>query len=325
MTLAKLAFASFVILAAGHDDDQRPAASKAVAAPRAPAAPEDLLQSLRAIQRDLADARNNTAILESTVQELLTRFDVDPDDPARSGRAENPDGAALADAVSQFRVDFRPPAGPDSPRLQQIGRLVFAFWPHGARVGVYDVEDDRARTIDLGGTKARPIRVQPYQFSAGGMGMASTGLGGFNVNDLYALELEGREIRRVAAYSPSAGRWRSFDLPEPFDGKVNVTIGGGVVAYKVGPAIYAFSERAKRWDVLNLPDMPARVDAQQGPGFLAAAGPYKLSLSNGLLVVAGGTSLNVFSGQTGRWQAIDLQARVDAAFAAEARPAGRAD
>ena len=64
----------------------------------------------------------------------------------------------------------------------------------------------------------------------------------------------GDEIRQIAAFVPSEGRWFPIDLREPASGKATPIVGGGQVAYPIGRRVYAFSVPTKSWDVLELPE-----------------------------------------------------------------------
>ncbi len=71
---------------------------------------------------------------------------------------------------------------------------------------------------------------------------------------LVALHVRGEEIKQLATYVPKLGKWFTIDLKVPAKGNAAPAVAYGMAAYGIGPRVYAFSASAARWDTLELPD-----------------------------------------------------------------------
>ncbi len=109
---------------------------------------------------------------------------------------------------------------------------------------------------------------------------------------ILALLMEGPEVTQIATFAIVSGEWITQDLREPAHGRVVPLVGPGVAVYAVGRYVYAFSQAAKRWDVLELAE---------------GVKPYPI-LSGTYIKVEDGSHLHIFSHKTGRWSSLDTKA-----------------
>jgi hypothetical protein len=152
--------------------------------------------------------------------------------------------------------------------------------PGGKRAAIYDLETRKARAVELAGSKDSPVEVSPV-----------VGPG------LLALNLSGPKITRIAVVDLTSGTWQAQDLRQPAQGHAAAIVGPGVAVYTLGRYAYAYSARAHRWDVAELPE-----------GLRAAP-----SISNDSVTIEGRGHLYLYSIEAGKWEHIDLGAILDGA------------
>jgi hypothetical protein len=191
-------------------------------------------------------------------------------------------------------LDANPPAveeakEEDKPRLQRYdNKLIIATSPLGDKITFLDLETKKAKSLKLSGSKASPLKVVPI-----------VGPGAV------ALMLKGPKITRIAASDALTGVWHTQELREPVEGVANPIVGPGVVAYGLGRYVYAFSAKASRWSVVELPE---------GVQAIPIVGP-------GSVTIESGDHMYTLDVETGKWEHIDFRALLDAAVEAEDRDA----
>jgi len=112
--------------------------------------------------------------------------------------------------------------------------------------------------------------------------------------------IKGPKITRVAVYYKSSGPdqgWYPQDLREPVDQADPRQIDGATI-YSLGRYLYAFSERATRWDVLELPERK---------NWLVGQDLQRLTFT-----VKNDNHLYAFNLDEGKWHDIDLNAILNA-------------
>ncbi len=117
-----------------------------------------------------------------------------------------------------------------------------------------------------------------------------------SVQNFVALGLKGSKINRIAVADLASGTWYVQDLRQPVGGRVSPILGPQVAVYPLGRYVYAYSARAHRWDVVELPE-----NMQATP----AIGP------DGAATIQGGGNIFLFSVLTGKWDHIDVRAILD--------------
>jgi outer membrane murein-binding lipoprotein Lpp len=105
--------------------------------------------------------------------------------------------------------------------------------------------------------------------------------------DVLAPLYEGGKATELAVFSAKQGRWFTERLEQPADAIEGPLVGTGLVAYRVGPRVYAFSGEAGRWGVIT----PQTRDGEQSVPIL---GPSVVTLIDG-------KSIHLFSRKTGNW------------------------
>jgi hypothetical protein len=174
--------------------------------------------------------------------------------------------------------------GPGKPRYERRGDLVFVTSPLGDKFTIYHAATNKASTIRLPNSKESPLRVTP---------IGSEG-------DLVALMLNGPKIARLYVFSLDDWKWYPQDLKQPVAGVLTPSVGLSVAAYAQGRTIYAFSTKAKRWSILELPQ-----EAPAQPG---------MSVESDSVDIEYDGHIYEFSGKTGEWNHKDLRALIDAAI-----------
>ena len=110
----------------------------------------------------------------------------------------------------------------------------------------------------------------------------------FIYRDMVGLQAEGPKITQVVAYCRTEDEWYAKDLIEPIGGKIVPIMTDNLVHYRVGRHVYAFSDRSRRWGVLELKEPLPPV-----------LGPVE---ANGeCLIVREGDTTHVFNYQSGDW------------------------
>jgi RNA polymerase sigma factor (sigma-70 family) len=105
------------------------------------------------------------------------------------------------------------------------------------------------------------------------------------LSDIAALRVKGKQIDRVAAFSPYTGDWVGQNLLKPVSDEITPLVGLGWALYQAGNDFYAFSSRRGSWAVLDLKgDEPASV-----------------AFSEGDIEIMQGNRLYVFALKQGEW------------------------
>jgi hypothetical protein len=172
----------------------------------------------------------------------------------------------------------QPPADRWPTSFSQGDRL-FISMPGGNRVAIYDLKTRKTQAIELGDP---PVQVT---FLAG--------------PDLVGFAFSGPKITRIAVAEVASGTWHPQDLRQPFHGQASPTLGPGLAVYFLDHYAYAYSARAHRWDVVEMPE-PA---------------PAAPTLGFEGITLQGRGHLYSFSAETGKWDHLDLRAILDAAGA----------
>jgi hypothetical protein len=199
------------------------------------------------------------------------------DTKTEGGRPNEPDRLAAAGpavappqrAVPEEAEAERPPTS-----FRQ-GNSLFVFMPGGDRVAIYDLETKRSEAVELAASKDAPVEVSPVVGP-----------------DIMALSLKGSKITRIAVADLPSATWHAQDLRQPVEGRASPIVGQGIALYTLGRYAYAYSSRAHRWDVAELPE-----------GLRATP-----ALSNGGVTIQGRGHMYLFSAATGKWEHIDLRA-----------------
>jgi RNA polymerase sigma factor (sigma-70 family) len=105
--------------------------------------------------------------------------------------------------------------------------------------------------------------------------------------DLLAPHFQGESIPQLAVFSAKHGHWTIHGLDEPAQGQALPLVSNSLVAYAIGPRVYAYSAEADKWDVLELKE-PAQPSVD----------PFRV-------FVESGGKLAVFSLKTGTWSVFD--------------------
>jgi RNA polymerase sigma factor (sigma-70 family) len=179
--------------------------------------------------------------------------------------------------------------GPGEPLYMRKGDLFFVRSAVGDRFSIYDAATKRASSLRLPGSKESPLGVVPI-------------IG----DELISLRLDGQRITRLYVFSVKDWKWYPQDLKEPGPGGVAAHMGRSVASYAQGRYVYAFSAKAKRWSVLELPP-----EALPRPNMSAG---QAMSIGMDAVVIEYDGHVHEFSGETGEWTHTDLRAVIDAAI-----------
>lgn len=265
-------------------------------------------RALKKIQDEQGDSARHIANLEKEVQalradvrSLLTELHAlrgtqEPPRPVVEAMPD-PTGPAVVEVPEPPNPadEAKKPAEPGVFRFQKYndpaqGEFLLVVSPDGDRVALSDPKTGETRTLKLSGDKAHPHEVRPGYESCG---------------TLVALAIGGPKITRLAvlsyddgapAGSPLAYHWYPIDLPEPVDSAVPDTVGGcGTAVYTLGRRVYAFSQPAHRWDVLELPRgvAPSFRSSNEGP------------------TIENDGHIYTFVTSTGQWRDLDVRAILD--------------
>ncbi|MHB1557759.1 MAG: hypothetical protein ACYC61_09785 [Isosphaeraceae bacterium] len=172
------------------------------------------------------------------------------------------------------------------PRYYRLGNGVLIASPVGDRVTFYDSASRKSRSIELSGTKDAPLDILPIV----GPGVV-------------ALQLNGPKITRLAVLDPQQGKFYSLDLKPAAKGQAMPIVGANVAVYALGRHLCAFSARAGRWDVAELPESVIGVPTVHNDG----------------ASIEGAGHIFTFAAQTGKWEHIDIRTILDVAGAEERR------
>jgi hypothetical protein len=229
-----------------------------------------LVHTVDRLQADLDKSVQLNAKLQQEIQDLRANLE--------ALRSSQPMAAKTKSSSAPSRTE-RPTT---SNALQensytQAGDLIFAASSGGDKVVAYRIGSGESRSLRLHAPGDAPLVVTPL-------------VGPMSV----PLLIEGPKIARIAVFDLTDSKWYPQDLREPVAGKVYPIVGSDIVVYSLGRRAYAFSLRAKRWDVAELPD-GASVQPIVSPG--SATLRWKSHIYN-------------FSSESGKWKHIDIDAIV---------------
>ena len=115
----------------------------------------------------------------------------------------------------------------------------------------------------------------------------------------FGLVVEGSRITEVAAFVADENKWYPQALAEPALNKTLFPMTGkGLVQYAVGRHLYAFSNKAKRWGVLEL--------TKPFPDDFRAPIPG-LVINPAGTIIPEGDILHIFSAETGQWSHVNYK------------------
>jgi RNA polymerase sigma factor (sigma-70 family) len=170
------------------------------------------------------------------------------------------------------------------PFHSELGWYVIASSQNGDRVAVFDKRSGRSKLLELPVPEGATHPVTPV----------------IN-NEVVALNIEARSgaaVSKIAVYAtsgdPSTAQWYPQELREPVE-RATPLVGQFSVAYALGRRVYAFSTRANRWNVLELP----------------LGREARLSESDNEFQVDDGSHLYSFDVVSGRWNDLDFNAMLD--------------
>jgi RNA polymerase sigma factor (sigma-70 family) len=194
-----------------------------------------------------------------------------PTGPGRGRRSENSSVGA-------------PSSGPTHVDL---GACIFVSSPSTDRIAVFDKRTGESKLLEL------PLPE--------GSSRTITPISGPEALALHMLDQGGAKmVSRIAVYTlwgagnSRRGRWYPQELREPVD-QATPVIGQLSVAYVLDRYIYAFSTRANRWDVLELP-------VGSRPQLTESENQFKVEL---------GSHIYSFNVLTGQWDDLDLNTILD--------------
>ena len=189
------------------------------------------------------------------------------------------DKRANADAAAPSTRDDagRPASGADKtpPRYFRQGSLIIVVSPVGDRATLYNLDTKKSESVELSGSKEGPLEVSPV-------------LG----DNLVALLLKGPKVTRIAIADTASGTWHAQDLRKPFDGQAVPIMAPGIVIYKVGRDVYAYSTETERWDMAELPEGSRAMP----------------SIVRGTATIESNGHIYTFAGKTGKWDHVDVRA-----------------
>jgi hypothetical protein len=192
----------------------------------------------------------------------------------RANEPTRPEAAAVAHAGQPAPAETE-----SSPTyFRQANRLIVSL-PGDNRVALYNLDTKSSQKIELSASMQAPVEVTPI-----------------SVQNFVALGLKGSKINRIAVADLASGTWYVQDLRQPVGGRVSPILGPQVAVYPLGRYVYAYSARAHRWDVVELPE-----NVQATP----AIGP------DGAATIQAGGHIFLFSVLTGKWDHIDVRAILD--------------
>ncbi len=181
-------------------------------------------------------------------------------------------------AVPSTRDDAgRPASGEEKspPRYFRQGNFLIVVSPVGDRATLYNLDSKKSESLELSGSKEGPLEVSPV-------------LG----DNLVALLLKGPKVTRIAIADTASGTWHSQALRKPFEGQAVPIMAPGIVIYKVGRDVYAYSTETERWDMAELPEGSRALP----------------SIARGTATIESNGHIFTFVGKTGKWDHVDVRA-----------------
>ena len=155
-----------------------------------------------------------------------------------------------------------------------------------SRFGTFDLVERTWHTFDL---------PDPVDAVSGVSSPGDPFLRDPSARGLLALELQGDKISRIAVLNLENKTWYPLDLREPVEVAMP-SVGAHAVSYSLGRRIYAFSARAKRWDVLEFPE-------GTHPAMIVTSASFTYQVKG---------HLYTFDEETGKWNDLDTNALLDA-------------
>ena len=195
--------------------------------------------------------------------------------------------AATAQGAARI---YRPPDGAKVAHVSALNRyvLITAIAPGTTQLAVYDIDQDKWAVQDFRWeSKGREIRQAKGDFPL---------TPGGELRPILAPVFYGLPTQ-LAVLDFEHFRWSAQDLVEPFDEKSAYPYSNANLAvYVLGRYIYAYSNLARRWDVLTLSRPLIR-----GARTPQASG---LDVDDHSVAVSQDGQLHIFPARTGRWQTI---------------------
>ncbi|WP_435019045.1 sigma-70 family RNA polymerase sigma factor [Tundrisphaera sp. TA3] len=260
--------------------------------PRLPA--EDVLpQQIVKLQAELAESNRNQAAMLEELRALRAQMQKleeagrsaparsAPPRPGANGREfmmMGGIGGGMARGRGGRGFGGGNPDGSDTPIYTRIG--------NGSRIVVTSAKEGKAILYNAETGERHALEVADEKDGAAVEVIPVVGPG------LVALQVAGPKIRRIAAALPDDGGWYVQDLREPLDGTAAPIVGPGIAAYSIGSRVYAFSAKAKRWDVAELAEGSMAVPIV-GPGSVTLTEPGHVW---------------TLDGESGKWSHLDLNA-----------------
>ncbi len=229
-----------------------------------------LIHTVDKLQADLDKSVWLNAKLQTELQDLRANLELLRASQPVAGKAKFTSEKAKAEGPTTSNVDHE-------KLFTQAGDLIFAASSGGDKVVAHRIGTGESMSLRLHAPGDAPLVVTPL-------------VGPISVS----LLMEGPKIVRIAVFNLRDSKWYPQDLREPFAGKVYPIVGSDIVVYSLGRRAYAFSLRAQRWDVAELPD-GASVQPIVSPG--SATLRWK-------------NHIYIFSSESGKWKYIDIDAIV---------------
>jgi RNA polymerase sigma factor (sigma-70 family) len=177
---------------------------------------------------------------------------------------------------------YRPPQGlvAHVAHIEWNQTMIVAMGPRAAQLAAYDAGRDRWAIQDLRG-------------EAGGIKMIALSQ---NSSQVRPCNFSGPRLTQVAVFDVGRFKWSVQELDEPWEeGYAGPHVQGPVAVYILGRHLYAYSQKADRWDTLKL--------AQ--PITFSNVMPQPWSIDNDVVAVSQNGRLHVFAASTGRWQTVE--------------------
>jgi len=190
------------------------------------------------------------------------------------------DKRAKAAGPSPYEDAGRPAPGDEKspPRYFRQGSFLIVVSPVGDRATLYNLDTKKSESLELSGSKEGPLEVTPV-------------LG----ENLVALLLKGPKVTRIAIADTASGTWHSQALRKPFEGQAVPIVAPGIVIYKVGRDVYAYSTETERWDMAELPEGSRALP----------------TIVRGTATIESHGHIYTFAGKTGKWDHVDVRAILD--------------
>ncbi len=198
-------------------------------------------------------------------------------DAERTGELAGPRTGAAAAREHDEPARAEPDEPAIAPMYERAGNSLIVSVPGDNRVAFCNLETGMTRTIELSPSKDAPVGVTAIRGA-----------------EIMALHLSGPRITRIAVVDLENATLQPQDLREPVEGNAGPLVAPGIAVYTLGRHVYAYSTRAHRWDVADLPEP---LSPQQGP----------IVGADGGTTIASRGHVYAFVPKTGKWEHIDVR------------------